>query len=57
MGEQNSLAGKSIPRTSGKKWENEKKLFHKNLCETGGENEREFCFNVQFQLKSNVFSV
>ena len=30
MGKQNSLAGKSISPTSGKKGENEGKLFHKN---------------------------
>ena len=49
MGKQNSLAGKLISPRSGKKGENEGKLFHKNsllgnLCETGDENEREISF-------------
>ena len=47
---------KSISPTSGKKGENEGELFHKkwNLCETGGGNEREFCFHNKFQLHSTV---
>ena len=59
---QNSQTVKSIPPTTGKKGVNERKLFHKNspqwnLCETGGGNEREFCFHDQFQLHSTVQSV
>ena len=52
MVKQNSQTVKSISPTSGKKGENEEKLFHKNspqgiLCETGGGNEREFHFYDQ----------
>ena len=58
LGKQNSLAGKSIFPTSGKKGENEGKLFHKNshlgnLCETGGENEREMKENFVFTTSLN----
>ena len=62
MQKQNSLAGKSISPTSGKKGENEGKLFHKNshlgnLCETSGGNERGFRFHDLFQLHSTVLTV
>ena len=59
MVKQNSQTVKSISPTSGKKGENDEKLFHKNypqgnLCETGGGNKREFRFHDQFQLHSTV---
>ena len=58
MRKQNSLEGKSIFPTLGKKGENEAKLFHKNshlgnLCETGGENEREMKGNFVFTTSFN----
>ena len=58
MVKQNSQTVHIFP-TSGKKGENEGKLFHKNspqgnLCKTGGGNEREFRFHDQFQLHSTV---
>ena len=58
MVKQNSQTVKSISPTSGKKGENERKLFHKNspqgnLCETGGGNEREMKGNFVFTASFN----
>ena len=58
MVKQNSQTVKSIPPTSGEKGENEGKLFHKNspqknLCETGGGNEREMKGNFVFTNSFN----
>ena len=58
MVKQNSQTVKSISITSGKKGENEGKLFHKNsphvnLCETGGGNEREMKGNFVFTTSFN----